>query len=110
MAASDEGPVPLWDYMAACEVAKILEMQLPRKGKQKSRKADLALRFAEVRVLAPKRYGTPPPVSLWAVYLLEEDPDEDITNPIEWMLLTTAPVNTWQEAKERVERYAELYS
>lgn len=106
MAASDEGPVPLWDYMAACEVAKILEMQLPRRGKQKSRKADVALRFAEVRVLAPKSCGTYPPVTLWAVYLLEEDPDEDVTNPIEWMLLTTVPVNTWKDAKERVEWYS----
>jgi hypothetical protein len=46
-----------------------------------------------------------PPLRLWAVHLLEDEA-EDGGEPIEWMLLTTVAVNTFEDALERAEWYA----
>ena len=71
----------------------------------KGRIASVEVRFAQVELAPPKRYAANPPVRLWAVYILENEPDEDVT-PVEWMLLTTAEVKNFSDAQRRVEWYA----
>jgi hypothetical protein len=63
----------------------------------------LSVRFAEV-TLQPPRDRRLPAVELWAVHLHEENTDDP--EPIEWMLLTTVPVHTFDDAVERAEWYA----
>jgi hypothetical protein len=92
----------LWAHMAGQSVGGYLQVKLPRRGNRPARQATMALRFSEVELTPPKD-TLHKPVKVWAVYLLEEDgPDEQ---PMEWMLLTTAPVRNVEEAKERVEWY-----
>jgi hypothetical protein len=46
------------------------------------------------------------PVQLWAVYVREVEHDpEEVTEPLEWMLLTTVEVSNFEDALERVRWY-----
>ena len=46
-----------------------------------------------------------PPVKVWAVYVLEENPGADVSEPVEWMLLTTVQTETLEQACDRVRWY-----
>jgi hypothetical protein len=94
----------LWQFVGTKPVAGEITLQLPKRGNRGARKAVLDARFAEVALQPPKNSALPP-VRLWAVHLLEEEP-EDGGEPIEWMLLTSVAVTTFEEAVERAEWYA----
>jgi hypothetical protein len=110
----------LWAHMSKRPVAGQLEIHIPRRGSQRARQARVDLRFARVSLSPPRRYSKQPPIRLWAVYLVEErravevlDPEGDAVReaalagePIQWMLLTTAPVETVEDARARVAWYA----
>ena len=64
----------------------------------------LRVRFCEVRLQAPN-HSSQPPVHLWAVYL-HESAAEDSGEPIEWLLLTSVAVTTFEHAVQRAEWYA----
>jgi len=96
---------PLWDFMAAREVAGSLKIHIPRRGPKKARDLRADLRFAEIELTPPITGAKDAvPVKAWAVYLLEQAPEESAP-PVEWMLLTTAPVTSFEDAKKRVEWY-----
>jgi len=63
------------------------------------------IRFAEVTLSPPQKSSFPTPVKVWAVYVTEKEIEEGI-KPVEWMLLTTAPVETFADAQKRVEWYS----
>lgn len=96
----------LWDSMAACDVAAKIKVHIPHSGSRKARDTWVDLRFSKVELLPPKRCASDSPIPLWAVYLLEDPSEEEAGGPIEWMLLTTAPVENLDDAKTRVEWYA----
>jgi hypothetical protein len=87
----------LWDVMAKKEIAGALDVRIPRRGAEPARDVRLDLRFAEV-VLRPPAGYEPLPAKIWAVYALNEE--------IEWMLLTTVPVLSFDDAVKRVEWYS----
>ena len=95
----------LWDYMATREVDGELKIHIPRRGPRKARDAWVEVRYAEVVLSPPKRKPNCAPVKVWAVYVTERDEVEGI-EPVEWMLLTTAPVETFKDAQKRVEWYS----
>ncbi len=97
----------LWDVIASQPVVKYLTVQVPRRENQKARKASLALRFCPVKLCPPKHRKNEqlPPVEVFAVHVLEEAPPDGI-DPIEWLLLSTVPVRTVEDAIERVDWYA----
>lgn len=94
----------LWDFMNRKPLAGELILPLPRRGQRSARQAKLAVRFSAVTLQAPKRSALPA-VDAWAVLLLEEAA-ADGGEPIEWMLLTTVAVTTFEDAIERAEWYA----
>lgn len=99
----------LWDFLAAGDVAAKLRIHIPHAGSRKARDTWVELRFSKVEVRPPKRDAKGPPIVLWAVRLSELPPESDTaqpTVPLEWMLLTTVPVETAEDAKTRVEWYA----
>jgi hypothetical protein len=97
----------LWDRIAVQKVVKRLTVQIPRRGNQKARKARLALRFCPVRLCPPKHraHELLPLVDVWAVHVAEQAPPDGI-DPIEWLLLSTRPVLTVEDAVERVDWYS----
>ena len=96
----------LWEFMWHQDVAGSLKIHVPRRGSRKARDAWVDLRFAEVELKAPSRSGSVPAVRVWAVYILEQASDEMVDSPIEWMLLTTVEVKTFEDAQKRVEWYS----
>ncbi len=93
----------LWKFMHDIKPAETLSISIPRRDNRPGRKAVVDIRFSQV-TLAPPKGKDYPPVTVWAVYLLERS-NKRITSPLEWMLLTTVPVNTMRDAKERVDWY-----
>lgn len=93
----------LWDFISRQSPAGEITLHIPRRGNRPTRAVVLPVRFAEV-TLQPPRDSRLPAVELWAVHLHEENTDDP--EPIEWMLLTTVPVHTFDDAVERAEWYA----
>ena len=95
----------LWEEMARQPVAGIQVTHIPRRGCQLERDAKLEVRYAPVTLKSPggKNYD---PVNVWMVYVRETDYPKGVKSPLEWMLLTTAPVHTLEDACERLAWYA----
>ncbi len=99
---------PLWEMMGAQPVAGQQQVFVPGNGSRRARIAELEVRHCKVTLKAPE--PTPHkkgliPLELWAVYATEVDPPEEVTRPLEWMLLTTVPTETADEAHERLRWY-----
>jgi hypothetical protein len=99
-----EGQGHLWDKMAQQEVAGIQEIHVPRQKNRPARVAKLEVRFGKVSLKPPAGKGRLGEFSLWAVWAWEaEAPSQG--ERIEWMLLTTLPVITFEEAIEKLAWY-----
>jgi len=96
---------PLWTHVAGLKAAGRLELQLPRRGGRRARRAELEVRFAPVAIKAPKQCAAEAPLDLWAVHLWERDPPAN-TEAVEWLLLTNVPTTTLEEALERARWYS----
>lgn len=95
----------LWEQLAAQPVAGIKPLRVPRRANRPARAAELEVRFAPVHLRAPKTRAKLPDVRVWAVWAKEVDAPAGI-EPVEWMLLTTLPVETFAQACERLDWYA----
>lgn len=97
----------LFECVRAQPPAGTFTVTLPRQPGRPPREAVLAVRFTPVRLRPPKhRKGTFwPTLPAWAVLAREEAPPEG-ARPVEWLLLTTVPVGSPEEARERVEWYS----
>lgn len=95
----------LWDRMERMAPAGELVVEVPRRGKQPGRRARVSVRFAEVTLRAPTAKTRLGPISLWAVYVTEIDPGPDVTEPLEWMLLTDVETLDFHDACVRIRWY-----
>lgn len=105
--ADDEQQIQrLWPCMQTLKSAGTVDlMVLPRQDRP-SRMAMIEVRFAPVTLKAPRRKSSMPDVAIHAVYAKEINAPADVEEPIEWMLLSTLPVTTFQEAQIALARYA----
>jgi hypothetical protein len=94
----------LWDKVAQQEVAGIQELHVPRQKNRRARLAQLEVRFAEVTLRSPKKKKRRPDLTLWAVWAREAEISVE-GERIEWMLLTTLPVITFEQAIEKLAWY-----
>jgi hypothetical protein len=104
--ANDEGL--LCEVLKRRPVAGIQEFQLPRRHPRPARRAQLEIRFGQVTLRPPdgkSQYGA---VTLWAVLAIETSAPEK-TEPIEWLLLTTMPVMTFEQATEKIAWYSRRF-
>ncbi len=99
-----EGQGHLWEKMARQEIAGLQEIRVPRQKNRPTRIARLEVRFGEVTLKPPTRKKSHRELTLWAVWARELDvPAEG--EGIEWMLLTTLPVTTFEQAIEKLAWY-----
>src|SRR5579872_3073495 len=113
----------LWKAMATAPIAAEITVRVPkRKGlparKNKPARAEQPAREAKLKVLfrlitlhAPRarRDEHLPHVDVYAIWAVEIVPSEGLAagiEPVEWLLLTTVPVNSAGEALEKLEWYA----
>lgn len=78
---------------------------LPASHGRTARNARLAISWNPLHLHAPRQEPTGDPMAVWVVRVWELDPPPDGTEPIEWLLLSSLPVTTEQEAWERVQWY-----
>ena len=95
----------LWEKMKEESVAGYQKIHIPGKGSRKERTAKLEIRFARVELEAPKRKRELEAIGIWAVYAHEVEYSSSIKNPLEWMLLTTLEVKSYEDAIEKLEWY-----
>ena len=74
------------------------------------RSATVTVRFGSFNLNPPRNninHSTEelPNIYMYAVYVLESDPPDGV-EPVEWMLLTNIPVNSYPEAYEKVQWYS----
>jgi hypothetical protein len=96
----------LWATVLAQPVAEIFTVSVPRHQDQPARTAVLTLRYGMVELCPPqhrRREGLPP-VTVWAVHVVEDYPPVGV-EPLEWLLLTTRAVASDIDAQEQVEWY-----
>lgn len=95
----------LWEKVCAAPLAGTIGLKVPRRGSQPARQAVLEARFQAVELQPPDRKRRLPPVQVWAVLAREIDPPAGL-EPVEWMLLSTLPVESFEEAVEKLRWYA----
>jgi hypothetical protein len=98
----------LWQTLESQVLAGIKALQLARTHKRAAREATLEIRYAQVVLRAPADKKTPdgqkfPDISLWAV--LAQEKTAAVKEPVEWLLLTSLPVNTVDDALEKLQWY-----
>ncbi|HHL33165.1 MAG TPA: IS4 family transposase [Desulfobulbaceae bacterium] len=94
----------LWTHMADCPLAGTQEVRVPAKAGRKARVARLEIRFDQVALAPPKSQAKNGPVTLWAVSARERKKPAR-GKRLEWLLLTTVAVNSFEEACERLNWY-----
>ena len=100
--------VALWDKLRCEPVAGYRELFIPRKGSRPARTARLQVRYARVTLDPPKGKDLPK-IRVWAVYAREVDYLPNVSSPVEWMLLTTVGVLSFEDAAERLRWYTERW-
>jgi hypothetical protein len=99
----------LWPTLQAQPLAGTLALAVPRQGNRKARRAQLEIRFAAVSLQAPHGHRGKPPLAVWAVLAQERAVPAEV-KPLEWLLLTTVPVATVEQAVERLQWYAQRWN
>ena len=95
----------LWAYVRGQPVAGEVELKVPRRGSCAARTAVLEMRYASVELKAPRRKPGLGSVRLWAI-AAEEVGGPAGVEPIQWYLLTTLPVESLEQAVEKLRWYA----
>src|SRR6266487_5131069 len=97
----------LWAALSAQPVSAELTVHVPRHPNQPARQARLSLRWRSVNLKPPQRRQAEhlPSVRLWGVWAVEREPPAGVP-ALEWLLLTTVPVQTAADAVERLEWYS----
>jgi hypothetical protein len=93
----------IWETMEKQTVAGTYQLEVPRHDKQPERTTEIEVRFAKLTILPPKNRTNKErlPITLWAIWAQETKPPEGV-EPISWMLLTTIPINSLQDAIEKI--------
>lgn len=100
---------PLWEHLPARPVAGGIRLAIPPRGGRAARVAHLEVRHSPVQLCAPRRLAGAEAIALWAVHAVEPAPPAGC-EAVEWLLLTTVPVPTLEEAFECLAWYARRWN
>lgn len=100
----------LWAQLRSQPAAGTVRFQIPRRHPRKARAADLSIRFGAFEIQPPACLKKHPAIKLWAVMLREETPPDTAEGePVEWLLLTSLPVETLEQAVEKASWYGQRF-
>lgn len=100
-------PIKLTDAIDAAPIQGSFEILVPRKAGQKERKATLELRYFEAMAQPPANQLPGEPTQeqrVWVIHVQEIQSSAE-EEPISWTLLSTLPVNSFEEARCIVSYY-----
>lgn len=100
----------LWDRISREPVSGYRVVRVPPRSKTgPARDAKLAVRFAQVELTPPKDSKLAP-VLLWAVHACEIEYGTEVNKPIDWMLLTTLEISTFEDAATCLAWYSQRWN
>ncbi|MDP2755780.1 MAG: IS4 family transposase, partial [Nitrospirota bacterium] len=99
----------LSEHLSGISAAGIQEIIVPRKGDRQARNAQLSIRYSQVVLAPPTGKNGRTPLSIWAILADEQGPPEGIT-PLRWLLLTTAPTDSFAKACEHLSWYTQRWT
>jgi hypothetical protein len=105
----NEGQGQLWDYVKALPACGTQHIQVPRQGKRPKREAELEIRFAKITLKPPLLKPELGALTLWAIAAVEVNYAPEVEEPIEWLLLTTLEIETFEQATEKLSWYAKRW-
>lgn len=94
----------LWERVDAQPLAGYREIAVTPRPGRKARTATLSVRFCEVVLDAPQGKRTLGSIRLWAVHARERRAPTGAEG-VEWMLLTTMEVSSFEQACEKLDWY-----
>ena len=101
--APQQKEMPLSDYLGTLALAGGYELSLRARPKQPARTAKVEVRFGPLWMPSPKQKSryvkrlAPAPIPMWVVHVLEVDAPQGV-EPIEWILLTSLSVESFEDA------------
>ena len=95
----------LWGVLRTNPIRNIITVEVEATKKRKKRTARCSLCFDKVLILPPQNSPHQEAVSLYGVLVWEEETPEG-EEPLEWLLLTTLPVESLEEALQCMEWYS----
>lgn len=103
----DEETRKLWPCVEKQPVANQLTVKITGNSDRKARIATVSVRYTTVTLNPPWRPNQLklPPVTLNAILVREENPSADVDEPIEWLLLTNTPVDSFAQAHKVIQWY-----
>ncbi len=88
----------LWDAIRKTEIKGKRIIKVERRKGQRQRKAELSVRFATFTLLPPDYLKNKhEPIEVQVILAEEENPPEGV-KAISWLLITTLPVNSFEDA------------
>ena len=100
-----EGQEHLWQALSSQTVDFTIDVTIPRRGSRPCRVATLHVRFGKFDLRPPcdkRRLGT---ITVWALSAQEQEAPPAV-EPIEWLLLTTVPLHTAEDARNALLWYS----
>ena len=103
LAGPDEERMPLSQYVPQLEELGTYELSLRARPQQPARTAKLEVRVGSIKMPVPHhrspwvRQLDPEPIAMNVVQVVEVDPPAGV-DPISWVLLTSLPVDTFEQA------------
>lgn len=95
----------LWEQAGKSPALGTVEFDLPKRDKQPGRRVAQALRAAQVKLKAPYRADKKlPDIEVTVILAKEENPPSGV-EPVEWMLLSTRSIATFDEAAQMMQWY-----
>lgn len=81
-------------------------VEIAASQKRKARTAKVSLSWQPLRLLPPRTHETKGwhPLVVWVIHVWEPEPPEGV-EALEWVLLSSVPTQTLEDAQERVEWY-----
>jgi hypothetical protein len=101
----------LYEHLDEVQVSDTYEVTVQRQQDQAERVTQVELRYSTVTLLPPKNRSQAAtsialePLSVQIVEVREVNPAEDVKKPLHWVLMTTLPVETNDEAHQIVRFY-----
>lgn len=94
----------LWEHMSSVPVCASVNVEMQEKEKQPARSACVDISFTSLSLKASKTSNFKDSTEVCVIWVKEKNPPEN-AEPLEWMLLTTIPVKTMDQALEKVQWY-----
>jgi Transposase DNA-binding/Transposase Tn5 dimerisation domain len=105
---NDDG-IEIWQYVNELPTSGRTEVEVKKTQKREARTARLNVKYGIIEIHPPETSSHTEIFSLSVVYVKEMYPPVGV-EPLEWLLLTTLPVNSFEDASEKVAWYKTRWS